>query len=178
MQLIRSDKLLDGLKGAYLFFDTNFLIGILKYPEIFLPFLGELRASSCVFLTIPQVQYEFTRGSDNLVVYKERLEHLRDLSISLYPIDQHLKDFSELALITHKVSKNASYTDYLLSVCICKFSNSYLISENWKDISSDLFDREYIFTVDTGKELRTYGVYKKSQVKLNAVAESIIPRKT
>jgi hypothetical protein len=176
VQLIKSPNLIEDLKGRYLFFDTNALIGGINYPDLFVELLNELKRNGCAFLTIPQVRYEFTRGSDSLKIYEERLQYLKDLEVEVYPIDAHLKDFQELAFITHRVSKNASYTDYLLGVCLCKFPTAFLITADCKDISSDLFDRKHLVTIDTDKDLTTYGIYRASQEKLNKIADNIIKK--
>lgn len=172
MILVKSPNLVNDLNAKYLFMDTNVLVSMIKYPTLFADLLEELALVGCAFLTIPQVIFEFTRGTETVTEYKKRVEFAPANNITVYPIDRHLGEFKELPLIVHKVSRGISYTDYLLCVCLCKFSSAYLISED-RDIPTALFDRKHIVTVDTDKDLRTFGIYAHSEEKLELIADSV-----
>lgn len=172
MILVQSPNLVSDLNAKYLFMDTNVLLAMIKYPTLFADLLEQLSKIGCAFITIPQVVFEFTRGTETIADYKKRLEFLPANNISIYQINRHLSEFEELPLIVHKVSKGISYTDYLLCVCLCKFTSSYLISED-RDIPTALFDRKHLITVDTDKDLRTFGIYAHSEIKQELIADSI-----
>lgn len=172
MILIKSPNLVNDLSTKYLFIDTNVLVGMLNYPKLFATLLDELSDAGCAFITIPQVLFEFTRGVYSISDYKKRTEFLPANNISIYPIDRHLNEFEELPLIVHKVSKGISYTDFLLCLCLCKFPSAYLMSED-RGIPTAIFDRKHLITVDTEKDLRTFGIYAHSMEKLDSVADTI-----
>ncbi len=172
MHLINTPDLVKDLENGYLFFDTNILVAVVEYPDMFGDFLGDLSQQGCSFLTVPQVQFEFTRGSGTVERYNERIKFLDDFKFSKYPVDKHADEFPELVLMLHKVSRGISYTDYLLCLCMCKFTTSYLISED-RDIPTALFDRKHIITLDTEKDIRSFGVYQLSESKMKAISKTI-----
>lgn len=173
MQIIHSEKLIDALDKGLLFFDTNILIGMIEYPQIFSDLMNKLIPTKCSFLTIPQVRFEFTRGATTVEKYNDRIKFLDQFKFGIYPIDNHTNSFFELIPVLHKVSKGISYTDFLLCLCLCKFTSAYLVSED-RDIPANLFDRVYVITIDTDKDLRSYGVYRYSKEKMSVLIDSVI----
>ena len=172
MKILFDPELPTKLCNAYLFFDTNVFIGSFSYPDLF----GELFQSliNCEFLTIPSVAFEFTRGSQTVDDYNDRVEYLKNLAI-VYPIERHIDDtFKVLINVIQKIKGTASYTDFLFFSCLYKFTKSYLITADHNDCPLEILDQEFVITIDTGKDIKTYGIYKFSQDKFNKAAGKIL----
>lgn len=132
-----------------------------------------MKKSGCTFLTIPSVLFEFTRGTESIQDFNKRAKFITDFS-SIYPVEKHLEDLEDLTVVLQRIQGQMSYTDFLLIACLYKFPKAFLISANHKDCPLDILDRKYIITVDTGKDIRNYGIYQFSTEKFNKAAERIL----
>ncbi|OGD62039.1 hypothetical protein A2160_00555 [Candidatus Beckwithbacteria bacterium RBG_13_42_9] len=174
------------LKGSYLFFDTDVLIALTYYQPLLNDFLSLLQNIECSFLIIPSVQFEFTRGSETIEKYNERLEYLKKYFVT-YPIEKHLdsEDMKEYIVVLQRIigsfkpgQKTMSYTDFLLSACLYKFkSHSYLITENHRDFTPSIFDRLCLVTLDTENDIRNLGIYNLSLEKFSKAALDVLKNK-
>lgn len=174
MRILYDSDLATKLANSNLFFDTNTFIGALFFNETFGKLLGELRRKHCAFLTIPSVLFEFTRGSDTVEAFNTRLKFIEGLTDTIYPIERSLAGFEDLTITLQKIKEKMDYTDFLLCACLYKFSNSFLITENHTHFPTTVFDRSFLITIDTDKELRNYAIYKFSKEKFNKAAENIL----
>lgn len=173
MKILYDPKLLSDLSGKFIFVDTNIFISVLNFPEEMGQLFKELKSADCSLITIPQVLFEFTRGSDNLDLFNKRQKFIQDLA-SIYPIERHFEEERAAVIVLQRILGSSSYTDFLLSLALCKFSDSYVISENHKDFPLQIFNREFVITVDTDKEIRNYGLYKLSQEKFEREAAKLL----
>jgi len=146
----------------------NFLI---KFPN-------ELQNVDCSFITIPSVLFEFTRGGGNLRDFNKRLKFItQDLKVTIYPIERYLDNLEDLIVVLQKIKPSAGYTDFLLSACLYKFSNAFLMTENHKDFPLEIMDRTHLVTFDMEKEIRNYGIYNLSAEKYTKAAKNILMEK-
>lgn len=174
MKALYKSTLVSELKNSDLFLDTNTFIAYNFFPEIFEELFDELKKNSCAFLTIPSVVFEFTRGTGTIADFNKRSEFIDSLVNTVYPIEKHIEDLRDLIIVLQKIKGDIHYTDFLLLACLYKFPKSYLISANHKDCPLEILDRKHIITVDTDKEIRTYGIYQISLEKFNKAAHSIL----
>lgn len=173
MKILYPPNLIVEIANSDLFLDTNTFIGAISFPELFEEFFKQLKNNGCVYLTIPSVVFEFTRGVESIQAFNKRAEFITSLS-SIYPIERHLNDLESLTIVLQRIQGSISYTDFLLLACLYKFPTSYLISANHKDCPLDILDRKFVITVDTEKDIRNYGIYKFSLEKFNKAAENML----
>lgn len=97
------------------------------------------------------------------------------LKHSTLPVERYLDGFEAFTLVSQRLKGGMSYTDFLLCVCLYKYRNSktFLISGDLNDIPS-FFTREHVITIDTGNDIRNYGIYKFSDERFNKAAENIL----
>lgn len=179
MKILHDSTLLDSLSDSDLFIDTNVFIGALETSKdgSLLGLLDQLGMHGCAFITIQSVLFEFTRGGGSLQNFDKRLQFITNiLKTTIYPIEKNLDDFEDLIVVLHNIRPKAGYTDFLLSACLYKFPNAFLITENHKDFPTEILDRKHVVTIDTGKEIRNYGIYKFSTKKYSRAAKSILKK--
>lgn len=175
MKIYNSTDFLDQCKNKTIFLDTNVLIGLVSIPPLE-EFIISLKTQGNSLLTIPAVFFEFVRGADSISKFKKRSE-IFDPSVlidAIYPIERHFEEMKEYILIFQKIAPKMSFSDFLLALCLAKFSDAYLLTENHLDFPVAIFDRKNVFTVDSDKQLRNYGLYQLSSEKFNKAAASIV----
>ncbi|MGH7202951.1 MAG: hypothetical protein ACREHC_00730 [Candidatus Levyibacteriota bacterium] len=162
---------------GYLFLDTSSLIAIVSYLSNFSHVLYKLKENGRALVTIPSVAFEFSR-TNNIDSYNTRAKFIKEF-ISIYPIEKHLDSFTPLIPILHRTNGKLSYTDFLLYCCLYQFHSSILLTENHKDFTPTLLDRELTLTIDRDDEtqIRNISVYSFSYSKYNKAAEKILRNK-
>ena len=174
-QIIFDPQLLEDLSDSYLFVDTNTLIALLHNLDFREFVLKTLKEKDVVFITIPSVVFEFTRGSDDLDIFKSKLEFIKNF-VAVYPIERHLDKIEDFTIVLQKLKGSIGYTDFLLYACLYKFPQSYLITENHQHLPLQIFDRKFVITIDTGTEIRNQAIYRFSIDKYNKAAENILKK--
>lgn len=167
------EELIPQLKGKFLFFDTSSLIAILEIPELF-DIFEKLKQSEVAFVTIKSVYFEFTR-TDNIANYNKRVDFLNSF-LQVFSIEDFLSSIRESVITLQRtVGSRLSYPDFLLYCCLIKFPNSsYLVTENHKDFTPAILDREMILTIDDGKNsIRNTAFYKLCQGRYSIHVKSI-----
>jgi len=179
MKILHDSILVDDLKNSYLFLDTNVFIGALLSELPIYEFLKNLSSHGCSFLSIQSVLFEFTRGGGTIENFHKRAKFIiEDLKTTIYPIEKELGNLEDLIVVLQKIKADASYTDFLLTACLYKFPNAFLLTENHKDFPTEILDRKHLITVDTDKEIRNYAVYQFSLEKYAKAAENILKEKS
>ena len=173
MKILHDPKLVSELEDKFLFIDTNTLIAIVNNKN-FLEIFYEWKSKSCAFVTIPSVLFEFTRGTDSIAAFNQRVSFIKQIGVGIYPIERFLDQTKDLTVVLQKIRGNLSYTDFLLIVSIYKFPTSYLITENHKDFPIEILDRKFIITLDNDKDIRNYGIYCFSNEKFDKAAARIL----
>ena len=164
-------------KVGYLFLDTSSLIAIINYIGEFSHILYKLKENGRALVTIPSISFEFSRTT-NIESYNSRIEFIKEF-VSIYPIEKYLHKFTPLVPVLHKTNGKLSYSDFLLYCCLYEFQGSILLTENHKDFTPTLLDRELTLTIDREDEdqLRNISVYSFSYPKYNKAAEKILKNK-
>lgn len=164
-------------KVGYLFLDTSSLIAIVNYIDEFSHILYKLKENGRVLVTIPSVSFEFSR-TNSIEGYNARIQFIEEF-VSIYPIEKYLHVFTPLVPVLHKTHGKLSYSDFLLYCCLYKFQGSILLTENHKDFTPTLLNREVTLTIDREDEsqIRNIAVYSFSQYKYDKVAEKILENK-
>lgn len=182
MQILRDLNLSTKLKNSNLLIDTNILIAAINFPD-YLKLLFDIKNAGCEFCTVPAVYFEFIRGSDCIDVLNKRINFVKQLQISVYPIEKHffeknLDDWKEGIVVLQKILKGADYADFQLGLFLYKFRNSssenYVLTENCNHFPLSIFSRKFLITFDTDKEIRNHAIYEMSNDKLNKAAEDIL----
>lgn len=159
MRIYYPEELATTLREKYIFLDTTAYVAALNYQEEFGSLFSKLRSEYCELITIPSVQFEFTRGSDSITTYNIRTQFIKELS-AIFPIEKMLDGLENDIITMQKyMDKNASYTDFLLAMCLRKFPGSYLLTENHSHIPQAIFDREFVITLNTTALIRNHGIY-------------------
>lgn len=177
MRIIYDNNLISKFENETLFLDTSTLILSFASDKKFLKLLYDLKRVNCSLLTIPSVFFEFTRGSDSLLKYNERVNFFTEgLGIKTYPIERQLDDIGEFIVVFQKIAPNTiSYTDFLLCCCLYKFKGCGVLTENHKDFPISILDRDEIITVDTNdNQIRNSAIYKLSPEKFEKASASIL----
>lgn len=174
MKIYFQESLLSENKIKYLFLDNTTLILFLNYIQEFSDFIAKLKSNGCVFLTISSVVFEFSR-TDSIEGYNKRISFLETYVDTIYPIEKHKKDFTDLILILQKIKGKLSYSDFLLYCCLYKFPDAHLITENHSDFSVQILDRTNILSIDTqDDQIRNTATYTFSKEKYANIAEKLL----
>lgn len=177
MKIYYDSSLITGLGNSFLFLDTTAFIAALNYKKEFGELFKSLKDQGCSFLTIPSVFFEFTRGSDTLISFKTRAKFLTGLA-DIWPIERYLDQIEQAMVVLQKLgSRQMSYTDFLLCVCLYKFPSAYLLTENYHHIPVQVFERKGVITVDAGEDIRNHVVFQLSRQKFSNAAEGILRRR-
>lgn len=175
MKILHDSTLVDNLKNSNLFLDTNVFIGALFPGSPISELLKKLSHNECAFLSIQSVLFEFTRGGNTIETFDKRLKFItEDLKTTIYPIEKELDKLEDLIIVLQRIKADASYTDFLLTACLYKFPEAFLLTENHKDFPTEILDRKYLITIDTDKDIRNYAVYQFSLEKYAKAAENIL----
>lgn len=175
MTILHDPKLVSNLKNKYLFLDTNTFIAASKHGDYIGKLLLNLRNNGCSLVTIPSVLFEFTRTAQSVLDFDKQTKFIRSLAM-IYPIERSLDEsrMKVFMIIQQRVCPRIKYTDFLLSVCLYKFPDSYLMTEDREDFSLRILDRKFIITFDSDKDIRNHSIYSFSQSKFNNVVEKIL----
>lgn len=159
--------------SRYIFLDTNVFVAAISDKD-FLVFLKRLQDLGHVLFTIPQVTYEFTRGSDTIAIYNRRAQFIADIADTVYPIDKHVEACQEFTVLMQKYRPKGQYTDFLLCTALYALhGNASLLTSDHSAMPLDLFDRTMIITTDNTKEIQNLGLYEINQERLNVALEKL-----
>lgn len=173
MTILHDPNLVSSLNHKWLFLDANTFVAALYYNDPFGNLLIDLKNQGCALVTIPSVLFEFTRGSKSVKDFIKRSDFIQNLA-SIYPIQNHIKQLMEFTVVCQRVNPQISFTDFLLIACLYKFPDSYVLTENHKDFSLDILNRQFIISLDTGKDIRNHAIYRLSKIKFDKAAAAIL----
>lgn len=176
-KIVFSKDLISELNQDWLFLDTTTFIAAINYQDEFSSLFHDLKLNSCEFLTIPSVLFEFTRGSNTKTHFNTRTKFVNDLA-NIFPIERHLEKLETEIIIAQKFCSTASYTDFLLVMCLIKFPQSFLITENHKDMPMALLERKHIITLDTNNQIRNQAIYQVNQKRYQQQLKKITRSKS
>lgn len=152
------------LSEKYLLLDTNFLIDVYKQPKFFRPIVDTLQQRGVGLYTIGPVAAEFLRGLKSIDEYEDRLDTLQTIVrkiILLKPeVDQVLlADTVRLYLLN---GARTSLADLYLATMLIRRSggDTLLLTADIKGFPPNLFNLVDLLPVETGSDIRIYGIFQ------------------
>ncbi len=174
--LLHPPHILDDLRTATLFLDTNVFSVSFRNPELG-SFLVDLREHGCALVTIPSVLFEVTRGSNDLAMYNKRAEALKDLVSYIDPMKATVALDGFSVIMAKLLSpKDSQYTDFLLAACLYQFSSSniFLMTSDLRSMPRAIFDREYVITAALGDDMQNFGIFRINRDNYGRAAASLL----
>jgi predicted nucleic acid-binding protein len=173
MRKLTEKQLSETIKNKFVLFDTNVIINAFKYLDVFkelFDFLGDAEASPIYF---PLIEFEFLRDAYDVTHKGKRKEFLREFTFSTMPLpsSNEIEDSIKIAnAYTARKINNPSFIDCCIAAYLKKYAkNLFLITSNHKDFPIFLFDRIFIYTLDTEKDIFTIGFYCFNPKKAKAI---------
>lgn len=126
-------------------------------------------------MTIPSVVFEFARGAKTVEEYNWYVDYVNNLGVVTYKtVEDRIAADKAFSVILQTECKKAgnkpSYTDFLLLLLLHKFSRHessiYLMTSNYRDIPSQIFDRADLIALEYDGGVQTQALYKNSHQKL------------
>lgn len=168
MKLTYRTSLVSQLYNSYVFLDTNVFFHAVD-NEDFYSFLLTLHNKGCALVTIQSVIFEFSRGAKTVEEYNWYIDYINNLGVAVYGQAetelQRNKAFSVLLQAEcKKYGSKASYTDFLLLLMLHKFIHTpdrvYLMTSNYRDVPTTLFERDELIALEYEKGVQTQALYK------------------
>lgn len=164
------------LGNSHIFVDTTTLIHASQSDD-FRRLLEEIVASGCNLYTISSVIYEFTRSSNTIEGYADRVRFVQELGIIVQSRVEELVGQDSIFTIAYTIAcgqrgdKGPSYTDSLLARVAYKYrsSKALIMTANHKDMPLSIFDRKEMIAFDVDGGLRVEAIYALSESSLNNI---------
>lgn len=179
MKLLHQQNLSTELSTRHVFIDSTALIHA-AYSEEFLELLTDIVEHGCLLLTIPSVVYEYSRSADTPEKFKQRLEFIKALNISiLNRVEEEVVKHSVFLIAYNRTfnrrNVGPSYTDSLLCAMAYRFKhmNPLILSSNHRDIPLSIFNRVGLITVDVSGNLENEALYEFSEDKFTKLFREI-----
>ncbi len=181
MKLVHAADLTSRLRSCHLLLDANVFFYSVENEE-FYALLLKLHKAGCALMTIPSVVFEFARGAKSVEEYNWYIDYINNMGVAVYPHveKQMIKDKAFSVILQTECKRSgskASYTDFLLMMLLHKFSHMqnsiYLMTSNYKDIPSKIFDRDDILALEFNDGVQTQALYRNSQAKLDSLSSSL-----
>lgn len=175
MNPIIDQLFLSSLKDSNIAIDTCCLIDSIKYKETVGKFLLHLKEIGAGIYTVPGVVFEFFRGADTGNALENRESILKAITDNyIFPIDKQFTAMTDFMLIMNKVRGKCDLGEYQLIASLVKHKNSFLLTENDKDVPSEFLDRLSIATFNLFGEIKNYGFYKINTDNYEKIAKNIL----
>ena len=167
--MISRRELAKKLAGKHILFDTGVIIHSFQSYESFVDFFILLIKLNCHFAYFPLIEFEFIRGAYEEIHRRKRQEFLRNLSFLKLPFqgEDLINDAIRIANIyAARRNHKTSLVDCLIAAYLRKYSRHLiLVTTNHQDFPTYLFDRLFIYPIDTEKDIITLAFYKFDQAK-------------
>ncbi|HSW65508.1 MAG TPA: hypothetical protein VLI54_00010 [Bacillota bacterium] len=133
-------------------------------------------------ITIPSVVFEFSRGAKTVEEYNWYVDYINNLGVVVYKHaeEQMVIDKAFSVILQAECKKSgckASYTDFLLMMLLHKFANMpnniFLMTSNYRDVPTSVFDRDELIALEYQNSIQTQGLYKNSASKLGALSATV-----
>lgn len=109
---------------------------------------------------------ELLKNSKSKAEYDKRADLYVKLVKSDLPLDtQAIAAAQEMAIAYGPLGRDVSVTDFLLAGSVKRYSATYLLTANHKDFPITVLERLSVFSVETGHDVRSFGVYGYSEEK-------------
>ena len=145
-------------------FDTGVIIRAFGNFDAFKSFFVFLKENECSLVYSPLIEFEFTRGAYETEHKKTRKEFLKFFSFSNIPLPTN-ETISDTIKIANAYSARRINSPSFIDCCIAAYlknyhDNLFLVTLNHKDFPTFLFDRVFIYPINTEKDIFTLAFYK------------------
>lgn len=161
------------IRNKYLLFDTGVIIRAFEHFEIFEGLFSFLKQNNCAPVFFSLIEFEFIRGANTQSNKKKRDEFLEFIAMEQmsFKVD-NTKD--DIIAIANAYSARKHFSASVVDCCIASFlkkysKNLFLVTLNHKDFPTFLFDRIFIYPVDTDKEVFPIGFYQFNEEKAKKI---------
>lgn len=164
MKIFLSEEALSAIKDSHIFVDTCVLLDFAtlkgKDQVEFGNKLFLFTKKGSLFVTIEPVVFEFYLGSSKSDL-KIKKSYVGQLIKTVLPVRILNKENTEGLILQYGryARKNVSYTDLCLAAAVKQFSDSLVLTRNYKDFPLKIFDCRALFTIHFNKDIRTYCFY-------------------
>lgn len=179
---------MERLTRKHLLLDTNLIINIAKYGDVFLPFLDQLVESSVKSVIDYAIKFEFLRSSNTKEDLQKKSQYLDALlgadRLELMTDKEIFEKATEIGNIYSRrnstYNKQISFGDCLIAAQMMKYNDHhetlFLATSDNKDFPLCIFDRIDIFTVDTKEkgEIINIGIYSFSKSKYQVLKREFL----
>lgn len=157
------EELTQRIKGKHILLDTGVIIRAFEFFQKFEDFFRLLGSTNCIPVYFPLIEFEFIRGAHILEHRQKREEFLKSVSGVNMPFrtEQIMSDAIRIAncYAARKIN-NPSVVDCCIAAYIKQFSaNLLLVTLNHKDFPLFLFDRIFIYPIDTETDIFPLAFY-------------------
>ncbi|KKU78493.1 MAG: hypothetical protein UY06_C0049G0004 [Candidatus Amesbacteria bacterium GW2011_GWA2_47_70] len=161
-------------KGSTILIDTNFFLDLFSHKENYKGFFDTALENEVVFVSCDFVRCEFVRTKE-----KSKLIDKNNLFIEIVgtplPMD---KQISELIIPTleqyAQEIEGVELTDIILGCFLKRYQRLYLLTRNHKDFPTRIFERSHIFSIEHGRDVKTYALYQY-RTKEKEVEAEVMP---
>ncbi len=162
--LMRSSKkeFLEICKNKHILFDANvFIFGFGHYKE-FEELCNFLIQAKCVLACFSLVEFEFLRTAHEPKNKEKRENLLKEFREISFIVDDARDDMIKIAnAYTARRITGASAVDCCIATLLKKHNQQVILATlNHKDFPTFLFDRIFIYPIDTDKDIFTLAFYR------------------
>ena len=158
------------LKNKFLLLDTGVIIRGFEHFEEFEIFFNFLKQADCGLVYFPFIEFEFVRGAYDPHLRERKQEFLHALAMTKMPFRSEttlMPDTIKIAnAYTARKLNSPALTDCCIAAYLKNFSKNLLfVTVNHKYFPTFLFDRIFIYPIDTQKDIFPLGFYQYSEIK-------------
>ena len=151
------------IENKYILFDSGVITKACDHFDSFEDFFVLINKLRCVSTYFPFVEFEFLRGAHMPEHKKERKKFLAAFAFAKMPLHPQLVD--DALKIANSYSARKLTSPSLVDCCIAAYlkhyaSNLFLVTLNHKDFPTFLFNRFFIYPIDTEQDVLPLGFYQ------------------
>ncbi len=163
LEILKKLEISSYIEHKHVIVDTNYIVESLNHPHIYLPILNYFLDAKAVLITIPLVTAEFLKGTHDKVSIKSKTDFINSMIPAVLAIDTTMTTLvvEKVILSYGNQSSKAAVTDLFLAAALMRYgrSSALLLTANYKDFPTSVFDRLISFPVDDGNEINTFSLY-------------------
>ena len=168
--MLQEKEFKEVIKNQFVLLDANILIKAFENTSYFKGFLEFLVNSNCDIVDFDFVNFEFTRNDYKPEIIKLKEEFLNKMNAINF---SHSPDLLKKALSIAKVYSHQgiqkgqiSLVDCFIGALLKQYGKKlFLATLNHPDFPIALFDREYIFPIDSGNNVLPVAFYRFNEKK-------------
>lgn len=173
MENLTEKEFTQEIANKFVLFDTGVIIRAFKYYELFENLFMFLEKNECSPTYFPLVEFEFTRGAYEIEHKEKRKEFLRSLSFLNMPVPSN-ETIGDAIKIANAYSARRVNSPSFIDCCIAAYlknyhNNLFLVTLNHKDFPTFLFDRVFIYPINTEKDIFTLAFYRFNMNKCKKI---------